>query len=191
MSPSHWQDARLCRCTPVWGHAPEWRGPPCSAGCPRWRTRTSSQAWRRSSCRRRPAPCGAQSASRGPSPRSSSGSPPATQYFAMIIYNLFCFWQTFLLQKVLTKLTLNYLIKKKCSARRSSKSRTYQLIPTAARNYKTKYFVRKQVLVCQNCITGVAGEESWTSNVVQKNSSHYFLCHYDLNQISSNHSFLT
>ena len=37
-----------------------------------------------------------------------------------------------------------YFIKKKCSARSSSKSRTYQLIPTAARDYKTKYFVKKE-----------------------------------------------
>lgn len=65
-----------CPRSPSPAPSPGWRGPPCSAGFPRWRTRTSSPACCCSSCSWRPAPCVSPSAWPCPGPRCAADSQP-------------------------------------------------------------------------------------------------------------------
>lgn len=59
--------------------SPGWRGLPCSAGFPPWRTRTSSPICCCSSCSWRPAPCAFLLAWLGLAPHSAADSQPAMQ----------------------------------------------------------------------------------------------------------------
>lgn len=70
--------------------SPGWRGPPCSAGSPLWRIRTSNRVCCCSSCSWHHAPCASPSAWLCPAPRCAADSQPGEhQPHVTVLHNCF------------------------------------------------------------------------------------------------------